>query len=239
MTTLYLICCSMRTGSSLLHFMLRDAGIGDAHEYMHGNNPACDTYDEFAWHIRNGNSTSPHMIGWRMMWGQVWNQQRRKPDVWAHIEPETILDGVIHAVGADSVRYIHLTRRDRVRQAASILRAEAAKRWYCPTAEKPSYIHIPRNADRVKRLEWLVAEYPKYDERWDAYFAARNIEPLRLVYEDITVNSSSIRGAFWRMVDHIGATVPSGYEVTIPLRKQAGADVEDWIAWYELRRANV
>jgi LPS sulfotransferase NodH len=233
MTTLYLICCSMRTGSSLLHFMLRDAGIGDAHEYMHGNNPACDTYDVFAWHIKNGNKQTPGIIGWRMMWGQMWNQQRRKPDVWAHIEPETMLDGVINAIGADTVRYIHLTRRDRLRQATSILRAEAAKRWYCPDNERPAFVDIPFNADRIKRLEWLIAEYPKYDERWNAYFSARNIDPLRLVYEDATRDDDAIRDTFWRIVDYIGVDTPHDYKVTIPLRKQAGNDVEEWIAKYE------
>jgi len=231
-TTLYLICCSMRTGSTLLQRLLLRAGLGNAQEYLHGNNPACDSFDEYAWHIRNGNGNGS-VMGWRVMWGQLWEQQQRKPERWQYTEPEMLLDGIIAALHVDRVRYIHLTRRDKLRQAVSFLRAESGRRWWCPTNEQPHDIDIPFTPETVKRVEWLLSEFPKYDAKWNAYFAARGIDPLRLVYEDFTANDEAIRAATWDTIRYIGAHVPDDFTVTIPMRKQAGDDVERWIAQYD------
>ena len=229
MSTLYLICCSMRTGSSLLHYMLRDAGVGNAAEYMNVHNPTHDTYDEFARHIKNGNKQTPDVIGWRVMWLHFWTQQKHNP-VWTNTPVETMLDGVTNAIGADTIKYIHLTRRDRLRQALSAVRANRGDRWLCPSNEEPHHIEIPFTEKIISYVEWIMGEYPKYEARWEAYFSERRIKPLRVVYEDMTVNDNAIRATIDRVGDFIGVEVPP---VDIPLRKQAGADVENWIEQYE------
>ncbi len=229
MSTLYLICCSMRTGSSLLHYMLRDAGVGNAEEFLHGNNPTGDTYEEFAQRIRGGNSNA-NVMGWRVMWGQILNQQKHNPAVWEHTPTDELLDGVVNAVGADTIRYVYVMRRDRLRQAVSAVRAKTGTRWYCPIEEAPVHVNIPFNEMVVGRVNWFMANYLKHDQMWNDYFAERDIYPFRLVYEDMTANDNAIRATIDRIGDYIGVKVPT---VDIPLRKQAGADVEAWITQYE------
>jgi LPS sulfotransferase NodH len=219
----------MRTGSSLLNFTLRDAGIGDAAEYMNVHNPTYDTYDEFARYIKNGNKQTPDVIGWRVMWLHFWTQQDRNR-VWANVPVETMFDGVTHAISADTIKYIYLTRRDRLRQALSAVRANRGDRWRCPSNEEPHHIEIPFTKKIISYVEWIIDEYPKYEARWEAYFSERGIDPLRLVYEDMTASDTAIRETLDRIGDYIGVNVPP---VAIPLRKQAGTDVEDWIEHYE------
>jgi LPS sulfotransferase NodH len=221
----------MRTGSTLLQWVLRDAGFGNAHEYLHGNNPTADSYAGYAWHIRNGNEND-HFLGWRVMWGQLWGQQKRE-STWDDVQPETMLDGIVEALNVDSVRYIHLTRRDRLRQAVSFLRAESGRRWYCPADDAPHDIDIPFTSETIERVEFFLKHFPKYDERWRAYFAANGVKPLQLVYEDMTANERALRRDLARVAAHIGGNVEDVYNVPIPLRKQAGDDVERWIARYE------
>jgi len=238
MKTLYLICCSMRTGSTLLEHVLFDAGAGRPREYLHGNQPGMETYAKYARRIYNGNKRRD-LMGWRVMWGQLWDQQRKLPHVWGNVPVETMLDGVIGAVDADEVHYIHLTRRDRLRQAVSYIRAQEGNRWYCPEDETPPDVAIPFTKPVIDRVEYLLGEFPKYDRMWEDYFTARHIAPLRLVYEDMTATPDTIRATFWQIVDYIGAGVDGDYQVTIPLKKQAGDDVERWIAQYEQRHLSV
>jgi LPS sulfotransferase NodH len=229
--TLYLICCTMRSGSTLLERLLKNAGIGNAREYLHGTQPGFATYHEYAQYILNGNLNYP-ISGWRVMWGQLWEQQRKLPQ-WAEVPVETMLDEIIDAIQAKSVRYIYLHRRDHLRQAVSSVRAQTARRWHCPAHEQEQTVHIPFTPDTIARVKYLMAELPKYEKRWEAYFSARGISPLRLVYEDMTATEDTIRDTFWQMIQYIGAEIPHDYQVTIPLKKQAGQDVEQWIEQYQ------
>ena len=169
------------------------------------------------------------------MWGHIWHRQYISKEIWGNIAADDMFDQIINAIDADVVRYIHVTRRDRLRQAVSEIRAGTIDRWGCPAWETPQHVAIPFTDEAINRVEFLIEQYPKYDVLWDDYFETRGINPLRLVYEDMTTSVATIHKTFWQTAGYIGASVPLEYRVTIPLRKQAGADVENWIAQYECR----
>lgn len=232
MTTLYLLCSTQRTGSTLLHYMLRDAGLGDAQEYLHGKLPSVNTVRECAARIRKGNHFRP-VMGWRVMWGQLHHQQLAQPAIWEAIDAADMLDQIRDTIGAEEVRYIYLTRRDHLRQAVSVMRAKTGVRWYCPAGETPHDIDIPFDAETIKRVNELSALFERHEALWEEYFSVRGITPLRLIYEDMTRDDNAIFETFWRLWDFISPPIDHNYLPVIPLEKQAGADVENWIAFYE------
>lgn len=228
--TLYIICGTMRTGSHLLQFLLRDAGIGDAQEYLHGDWPILPTAADYAERIRASQSGS--VVGLRLFWGHLWGVQR--DERWQTMPVEYIFDQVVEALNAREIYYLWLTRRDVLRQAVSDVRANTVKRWYLPPGlQRITSAVLPRTRAAVDRVDFLRREFPKYNARWQAYFETRGLVPLQLVYEDWAANDAAILETFWHVVAFLGVDVPAQYRPTVPLRKMAGQDVEEWIAWYQ------
>jgi trehalose 2-sulfotransferase len=90
-------------------------------------------------------------------------------------------------------RYIWLTRRDKVRQAVSLHRAHQTAHWQTaharerPPAATPSF--------DFELIDLYVGTIVLGDAAWQDYFAAGNIEPFTIVYEDFIRDPISDVGA--------------------------------------------
>lgn len=86
-------------------------------------------------------------------------------------------------------RFVHLTRRDLAAQAVSL---------YCATASNVFHTNVDHTADERSKLAELQYDFAKIKEwhqhivmqekGWRDYFAAHNIFPLAITYEDIEDN---------------------------------------------------
>jgi LPS sulfotransferase NodH len=129
-------------------------------------------------------------------------------------------------------KYLWLTRRDKARQAISLLIAATTDTWWsidCTgpdgregTAAAPEF--DPHTIARLERS--LVGN----DAKWEAFFEGNGISPLVVTYEALV---SDYRGAIAGVLKWLG--VPNADAVDIPparLHRQSDARNEEWLARY-------
>ena len=128
----------------------------------------------------------------------------------------------------DCPRYIRVTRRDKVRQAVSLWRALQTRRWrgeHGPDEREPTELHY-----RFEGIDHLLQALHEEDGAWAEFFADHGVSPLALVYEDdLDVDRD---GAVRRALEYIGVSAPPGWEAAEPIKRQADATSEEWVAAY-------
>jgi LPS sulfotransferase NodH len=120
------------------------------------------------------------------------------------------------------VRYIRVTRREKVRQAISAWRAEH---------DGPPEFDFDAIDELVRRLF-------EQERAWQRFFADAHVDPLVVVYEDFSV---SFEATIRRALRHLGATEDEAAAVAVPppaTTPRSHAGTEDWLERYgrELRR---
>lgn len=202
----YIICGTPRSGSTLLCEMLIASGVaGEPASYYRQQSiphwaerwnlapPRGDDDSEFDRRYlsamldagRNGTG----IFGIRLMRGSVDDAVRR-------------LDGVFGGSADVPARfqqafgptlYIHLSRRDKVAQAVSLVRAEQSGLWHLAadgSVFEGTATPSPVSYDG-ERLRAVFNERNEDDAAWEEFFATHQIAPLRLVYETLTADPQS------------------------------------------------
>lgn len=249
----YLVCATPRSGSTLLCRSLAATGVaGRPEEYFErlrhsglprepreyfadvedpeilgllpptraGDPAAADLERELPRFLAEG--TTPNgVFGAKMMWGYLDDALRRlgssavAPDAPAALEA---------ALGP--LRYVYVSRRDKVDQAVSLWRAVQTRAW---SAQDGPEAHPVYDARGVAHLE---AQLREEDAAWADWFAAHGIEPFRVCYEDfVATYEATLRGA----LDFLGigaAEIPPP-----PLERQADERSERWAERYRAARA--
>jgi LPS sulfotransferase NodH len=125
-----------------------------------------------------------------------------------------------------NLRFVYVTRRDRLRQAVSFARATQTEQW---ASDHPE----PRRAPVFDREQIRsMHEWIERDERlWEAFFAHRSIAPLRLVYEDFAASPAA---AVMSVLELLGVRLPAGYRLPAPtIHRQADELSDDWVRRYQ------
>jgi LPS sulfotransferase NodH len=128
----------------------------------------------------------------------------------------------------DCPRYIRVIRRDKVRQAVSLWRALQTRRWRLEHA--PGDSHPVELRYRFQGIDHLVQSFEDEDRSWKEFFAAHRVSPLSIVYEDDL--ELDLDRTVRKALDHIGAAAPAGWEADEPIKRQADATSEEWVAAY-------
>lgn len=128
----------------------------------------------------------------------------------------------------DCPRYIRVTRRDKVRQAVSLWRALQTRSWraeHGPGDQRPVELHY-----RFEGIDHLVQALHEEDHAWGEFFGAHDVSPLSIAYEDdLNVDRD---GTVRRVLRYLGVTAPAGWEAVEPIKRQADATSEEWVAAY-------
>jgi LPS sulfotransferase NodH len=128
----------------------------------------------------------------------------------------------------DCPRYVRVTRRDKVRQAVSLWRALQTRSWRAEHAHddpRPVELHY-----RFQGIDHLVQALHEEDRAWGEFFANHDVSPLSIVYEDdLDVDRD---GTVRRALAHIGVSAPPGWQAVEPIKRQADAMSEEWVAAY-------
>jgi len=131
-----------------------------------------------------------------------------------------------------NAKYIWLTRRDKARQAISLMLATRTNEWWSIKGSAASKA-LESSGDpefdphTIARMEHFLEEH---DSRWQSYFQNHKIAPLVIYYEDLVADYA---GIIVSVLKWLG--IPNADHVVIPeprLRRQSNARNEEWLARY-------
>jgi len=242
-----LICTLPRSGSTLLGEALHFAGgLGCPLEYFHrGFRPdfverwSAGTTTEYISAVQRWRTDPTGVLSVKLFWSDV-------EALAVEVEPSRFggLDGCRPGdVDAATYReiaalldpvfpnpyYIHLERKDRVRQAVSGLAATQTGLFrIVPTAGTPSVTSPPQYD--FGRIDSLIAYADHCHGHWRNFFEATGAAPTRLSYEELVAD---YEGSVRKVLNDIGSDAPTP---PARLQRQSGCDNEAFVLRYRRDR---
>ena len=214
----YLVCSLPRSGSSLLCELLAATGVAGAPtEFFHPDKMAAlrerwgvATLDGYVRELL-ARKTSPNgVFGAKAHWGQY------RP-AFGDADPRILFP---------DVRLVFITRRDRLRQAISWVRALQTRKWADqdrPPVDRPAVFDYEDITAKLMRID-------REEETWEALFERHAIVPQRVVYEDFVESRDETVRA---VLDALGIDAPSDLHLPPPeLARQADELSEEWVERY-------
>jgi LPS sulfotransferase NodH len=232
----YFLCTLPRSGSWWLADLLESTNIaGRPREYFElpklrrkGHFPK----ESYLRRVRRTATTANGVLGMKFHWHQFdyfTCMMRRKGN--PQVPTAELVEGAF-----PGLRYIWLTRRDKVRQAVSYYRAIQTGEWWRivdETAEpaKPSN-ELTFDFAAIEHLENFLK---RHDHLWQRYFEESHLDPLVLVYEEMT---AGIEAAVREALRFLDIAFPDGQPLATILERQADSLSEQWAEEYKaLKRA--
>jgi LPS sulfotransferase NodH len=173
--------------------------------------------------MRREGSAGTGVFGLRLMWASVAEASRRLSRALGADRDLTV--SLKAAFGP--VLYVHVSRDDKVAQAISRLRAEQSGLWHL--AADGSVLEgttSPRSvAYDGARIAELVVELGRDEAAWRAFFEARGIVPLRLVYEDVAADPTA---ALARILVALGLDPDTARRTPVKTAKIADEESRLW-----------
>jgi LPS sulfotransferase NodH len=195
----YLVCATPRSGSTLLCHLLDQTGIaGHPEEYFEALR-------------HSGVPRRPHEYFADLLRGIEGNAGRAVPDLLGRVFPD--------------LRYVQITRQDKVRQAVSLWKAVQTQAWRRDASAEHDPDREPVFSFRA--INYLVRLLTAHDASWDAYFLGLGAEPLKVTYEELAEAPDPV---VRRVLAHLGIPVPADLALDAPaLAVQADARSEEWV----------
>jgi trehalose 2-sulfotransferase len=228
----YLICATPRSGSTLLCEALRNTGVaGNPDEYfgpMH-----VQRWDEI-WKTKSKieylekvieqGSGDNGVLGIKVMrlyWRNVIEFLREATNLRKCSESELLNQCF------PNLRYVWITRRDKVRQGISWMKFLQGAAWYWKD-QKPQTIQTLEFKPEVIR-EFII-QTVTHETAWQEYFRKNQIQPYVVVYEDfVAAYESTAR----KIIEYLG--IPHPEEIIFGerhMKKQADKLTEEWVQKY-------
>ncbi len=180
-----------------------------------------DTYDQYlAWALEQG-TTANGVFGAKLMWGYLGDfaQLLRGIDGLAGRSLPELLGRVF-----PGLRYIQITRENKIRQAVSLWKAVQTQAWKQEAGDERQGSVEPVFSFRA--INYLVRLLTAHDASWDAYFLGLGYEPLKLTYEELAESTDAV---VRRVLAHLGIPAPDDLLVEARLSVQADAVSEEWV----------
>jgi LPS sulfotransferase NodH len=246
-----LVATTPRSGSWLLSDYLAQTGVvGPAREYFHVNYVATrsgqcglpttgitvDYIDGLLGQAREAGQMFATKLHWLQI-NQLCTALRRIHPSLARAPAPQLIEASL-----PGSRYLYLTRRDKPRQAISMLRAMRSERWWQTDSSPPPREDRPPPApeDRPRSPEdgpppgpemvpdylsirWFEDDLRGQDAEWRRYFATFGITVFAVVYEDLVADPRTIVRA---ILDWLGLPEAGVPELTTTLRRQADAETD-------------
>jgi trehalose 2-sulfotransferase len=181
-----------------------------------------ETYGRYlTWALEEG--TTPNgVFGAKLMWGYLGDfaellrgidgmAGRPLPDLLGRSFP--------------GLRYVQITREDKVRQAVSLWKAVQTQSW----RREPGVANEPtvEPVFSFRAINYLVRLLTAHDASWDAYFLGLGYEPLKVTYEELARGGEAV---VRRVLEHLGIPVPANLSIPAPrLTVQSDKVSEEWV----------
>jgi LPS sulfotransferase NodH len=180
-----------------------------------------DTYDQYlAWALEQGTTTNG-VFGAKLMWGYLGDfaQLLRGIDGMAQRPLPELLGRAF-----PGLRYVQITRENKVRQAVSLWKAVQTQSWKREPGEAERAVELVFS---FRAINYLVRLLTAHDASWDAYFLGLGYEPLKVTYEELAESTETV---IRRVLVHLGIPAPADLLVEAPrLSVQADEVSEEWV----------
>jgi LPS sulfotransferase NodH len=237
----YAVCATPRSGSTLLSEGLRAlGGLGTPMEYFNvevnvtplRQRWGSDSVEAFVRDLYRFRTSREGVFGMKLHWQQV-------EEMRTHLHLDRVAGGdgrVTDRAMLDTLfpglRYVHVRRCDRDRQAVSYWIAEHTQQWSMHLGEEPSPAPAPEyDAAGIDALRHKIEHG---EASWDGYFRDCGIDPVRVIYEELVDDYHGV-------VAHVASTLGfprKAADVPPPrLRRQADERSEQLLARYQRDRA--
>jgi len=234
----YIICTSPRSGSTLLCGLLRDSGVaGDPQSYFHRtaladwraglNLPDTVPLPDILNAAKSAGTAGTGMFGLRL--------QRHSAAFFfeqlARQYPQVSDDVARFEACFGETCFIHLTRQNKVEQSVSLVRALQSGLWHL-NADGTEHERTAPDKPPHYDQEAIAAEYKtlnQYDVAWQDWFAAQNIAPLRITYEDLATDPIATTRQVLSFLEIEGYRALT---IEPELRKLADSTSADWVALF-------
>jgi LPS sulfotransferase NodH len=213
----YMVCALPRSGSSLLCELLCNTEHAGApteffdRETMERFQRAwgVDSFDAYVAALL-AKKTSPNgVFGFKVHWEQF---------------ADTLVELDVLAL-FPNLRFVHIDRTDRVRQAVSFARALQTNQW---ASDHPVRNDRPM-FDRAQ-IDDCLRRIRRGEEMWGRFFEQNRISPLRVVYADLVARPQP---TLLGVLRHLGVTGSTNLASPPPtLKKQADALSDEWVRRY-------
>jgi LPS sulfotransferase NodH len=185
-----------------------------------------DTYDQYlAWALAQG-ATPNGVFAAKLMWGYLGDFAellRGIEGMAGRPLPELL------AAAFPGLRYVRITRENKVRQAVSLWKAVQTQTWKQEPGEQVRDSIEPVFSFRA--INFLVRQLTAHDASWDAYFLGLGHEPLKLTYEELAQSTDAVIA---RVLEHLGIPAPEGPAIQAPrLSVQADRVTEEWVRLFD------
>ena len=134
--------------------------------------------------------TTPNgVFGAKLMWGYLGDfaQLLRGIDGLGGLPVPELLGRVF-----PDLRYVQITREDKVRQAVSLWKAVQTQAWRREDGDADG-LRRPSRRFSFRAINYLVRQLTAHDASWDAYFLGLGHEPLKITYEELAAAPSRRR----------------------------------------------
>lgn len=238
----YVICTSPRSGSTLLCKLLTATGVaGNPDSHFHDPSlsdwlryydltpgpslPEREVLARIFSAAKAEGSLETGMFGLRL--------QRHSFDFFieklAVLHPEHASDSGRLQAAFGRTLMVHLSRRDKVKQAVSYVKAQQTGLWHAaPDGTELERLSPPQEpAYDAEAIRARYDEVTAYDRTWEEWFAAEEISPLRLTYEAL---SSDPIGTLHEMLGALGLDRDAAAGVKPGVARLADGTSRDWVA---------
>jgi LPS sulfotransferase NodH len=129
------------------------------------------------------------------------------------------------------LRYVFVSRSDKVRQAVSLWRALQTWVWRKGEGHESEQ---PQPRQRAvysfDAIDHLLDQLRRHEDAWRGFFFRIGKQPLSLYYEDV---AGDLQGSVGRVLDALGVQLPEGAEpVSEPMSRQSDELSESWVQSY-------
>jgi LPS sulfotransferase NodH len=236
----YFIAGTPRTGSGLLAEALESTRIaGRPKEYYDPNfeerwlrELGISADSEYLKKMLLAGTTSNGVYGAKVHWHQFVHLTTKL----RQLKPGGLPDLENLRAAFPELRYVFLTRRDKVRQAVSYYKAIKTGIWFSirPDEKASQPPPVPREIVvpifDFYRIDHWVNHLTEFETNWRKYFAKSGLKPFEVSYEDFVENYDA---TVFAILEYLGIPIPEGQRVAPPrLQKMADDLSEDWVHRY-------
>ncbi len=239
-STSYIIATTGRNGSNLLAQALRLTDIaGKPDEYflprmvfytLQKHSLSVRSLADYTAQLIDKTTTPNGVFGTKMMWRHVDDLVNPVLDDDPTYKTLTFyqrFERLFH-----QPKYVFMKRRDHIRQAISMRKAQQSDIWFVQSTGLPGHSSRPR-AELTFDYYGLKADILNLEageERWEAFFRDHNITAQVVFYEDLAAEyERTIQG----VLDFLHIERPAGFVVPPPpILKQSDHINDEWYARY-------
>lgn len=187
-----------RTGSTALDSLLESSGVlGMPNWYLNGRTPRSPMRN---WARRFASTSTAELMDALRRERATANGIFSLSTAWIDFEPLARAGQVEEVLGKVKVAY--LTRTDRLSQAISLYGAKQSGLWHRDQRGR-AFRSRPHGGEVEFDEAGILAELEHirmHEERWEQFFAAAGISPLRITYEELEADASAVIGRIARLM---------------------------------------